>query len=73
VTSMPVHGITQAPHLAGRAADVVVRNSKIHTGDPNRPQASAIAIADGHITEVGDDATVASHVGMTESHGRHVP
>src|ERR1700694_3475707 len=64
---MPVQGIQPAPHLAGRPADVVVRNGKIHTGDPNRPRASAIAITDGHVTEVGDDATIASHVGESTS------
>ncbi|MET8809673.1 amidohydrolase [Streptomyces sp. NPDC004546] len=51
------------PRATNNAADLVVRNAKIHTGDPVRPQAEAIAIRDGVITVVGDDSDVASHVG----------
>jgi predicted amidohydrolase YtcJ len=51
------------PRATDNAADLVVRNAKIHTGDPVRPQAEAIAIRDGVITVVGDDNDVASHVG----------
>lgn len=32
------------PRATDNAADLVVRNAKIHTGDPARPQAEAIAI-----------------------------
>ncbi|MFE3650033.1 amidohydrolase [Streptomyces sp. NPDC059152] len=58
---MPVGGLV--PHATDNAADLVVRNAKIHTGDPVRPQAEAIAIRGGVITVVGDDNDVASHVG----------
>ncbi|MGW2407936.1 amidohydrolase [Streptomyces sp. NPDC001739] len=58
---MPVGGLV--PRATDNAADLVVRNAKIHTQDPVRPQAEAIAIRDGVITVVGDDNDVASHVG----------
>ncbi|WP_275466815.1 amidohydrolase [Streptomyces noursei] len=58
---MPVGGLV--PHATDNAADLVVRNAKIHTGDPVRPQAEAIAIRGGVITVVGDDNDAASHVG----------
>ncbi|WP_199844683.1 amidohydrolase [Streptomyces sp. DSM 15324] len=58
---MPVGGLV--PRAPGNAADLVVRNAKIHTGDPVRPQAGAIAIREGRITVVGDDHDVAAQVG----------
>ncbi|WP_372344206.1 amidohydrolase [Streptomyces sp. KL116D] len=58
---MPVGGLT--PRATDDAADLVVRNAKIHTGDPRRPQAEAIAIRDGVITTVGADRDVADQVG----------
>ncbi|MEU5656467.1 amidohydrolase [Streptomyces sp. NPDC047737] len=58
---MPVGGLV--PSATDHAADLVVRNAKIHTGDPGRPQASTIAIRDGVITVVGDDRDVAPHIG----------
>ncbi|MBL1093351.1 amidohydrolase [Streptomyces sp. 9-7] len=61
MSTMPVGGLV--PRATDNAADLVVRNAKIHTGDPVRPQAEAIAIRDGVITVVGDDNDVASHVG----------
>ncbi|MFC3499954.1 amidohydrolase [Micromonospora krabiensis] len=48
------------PVSTNHIADVVVRNAKIYTGDPARPQASAVAIKDGKVTLVGDDADVAA-------------
>lgn len=57
MATMPVGGLP--PVNADHVADVVVRNAKIYTGDPMRPQASAIAIKDGRITAVGDDADIA--------------
>ncbi|WP_395575650.1 amidohydrolase [Streptomyces sp. BK79] len=64
MTTMPVSGITPAPDLEdGDAADLVVRNAKIYTGDPDHPAAAAIAVRDGRILSLGDDATVAGHVG----------
>lgn len=61
MSSMPVGGLV--PSATDHAADLVVRNAKIHTGDPGRPQASTIAIRDGVITVVGDDQDVAPHIG----------
>ncbi|MEU6820213.1 amidohydrolase [Streptomyces atriruber] len=45
------------------AADLVVRNAKIHTGDPGRPRAGALAVRDGVLTAVGDDKDVAALIG----------
>ncbi|MFF3783896.1 amidohydrolase [Streptomyces sp. NPDC001933] len=58
---MPVGGLVSSN--TDNPADLMVRNAKIHTGDPGRPQAEAIAIRDGVITVVGDDRDVAPHVG----------
>ncbi|WP_338678003.1 amidohydrolase [Streptomyces sp. SCSIO 30461] len=60
--TMPVGGVTP---IAGAAegADVVLRNARIHTGDPSRPAATALAVHGGRITAIGDDAEVAARVG----------
>ncbi|MFH7341192.1 amidohydrolase [Streptomyces sp. KHY 26] len=58
---MPVGGLI--PRATDDAADLIVRNAKIHTGDPRLPQAEAIAIRDGVITTVGGDKDVAGQVG----------
>ncbi|MFI6122025.1 amidohydrolase [Streptomyces sp. NPDC051064] len=58
---MPVGGLIA--RATDDAADLVVRNAKIHTGDPRLPQAEAIAIRDGVVTVVGDDKDVAGQVG----------
>ena len=59
--TMPVGGIRS--HDAALPADLVVRNAKIHTGDPARPSATAVAIKDGVFVAVGDDSDIAGHVG----------
>ncbi|MFB7778791.1 amidohydrolase [Streptomyces bauhiniae] len=56
MATMPVAGLP--PVSAEHVADVVVRNAKLYTGDPARPHASAVAIRDGKITVIGDDADV---------------
>ncbi|MBX9392906.1 amidohydrolase [Streptomyces sp. TRM72054] len=61
MSTMPVGGLV--PHAIDDAADLVVRNAKIHTGDPGRPHAEALAVRDGVITVVGDDKDVAPHIG----------
>ncbi|OQP75514.1 amidohydrolase [Xanthomonas phaseoli pv. dieffenbachiae] len=38
--------------------DLVVRNARITTLDPRQPTATAIAVADGRIVAVGDDAKI---------------
>ncbi|WP_258314877.1 amidohydrolase [Streptomyces sp. Act143] len=58
---MPVGGLI--PRATDDAADLVVRNAKIHTGDSRLPRAEAIAIRDGVITTVGGDKDVAGQVG----------
>jgi predicted amidohydrolase YtcJ len=42
--------------LAQQAADLVLRNAIIWTADPDRPEATALAVRDGRIVFVGDDA-----------------
>lgn len=74
MSTMPVVGLI--PSATDHAADLVVRNAKIHTGDPRRPQAEAIAVRDGVITVVGDDKDVAGQVGaatkVVDALGRRV-
>ncbi|MFF3878816.1 amidohydrolase [Streptomyces sp. NPDC001978] len=61
---------------AAHIADVVVRNAKLYTGDPRRPQASAVAIKDGKVTVVGDDADIVRLIGpktrVVDALGRRV-
>lgn len=62
--SMPVGGVRPISDLSDdSAADVVVRNARVHTGDPGRPSASAVAIRDGVFSIVGDDHDVAPFIG----------
>ncbi|MEU7161839.1 amidohydrolase [Streptomyces chrestomyceticus] len=77
MTTMPVGGITPVPDLPDdAAADLVLRNAKIHTGDPARPTASALAVRDGHLVALGDDADTAGLVGprtrVVDALGRRV-
>jgi predicted amidohydrolase YtcJ len=44
-------------------ADLAILGASIRTLDPSLPHASAVAIRDGEIVAVGDDAAVRSHVG----------
>jgi predicted amidohydrolase YtcJ len=72
---MPVGGLV--PHAADDdAADLVVRNARIHTGDLGRPQAQAVAVRDGIVTAVGDDRDMAAFVGpgtkVVDALGRRV-
>lgn len=61
MSPMPVGGLV--PQATDDAAELVIRNARIHTGDPNRPRAEALAVKDGVITVVGDDQDVAPHIG----------
>src|SRR3546814_19112662 len=45
------------------ATDLILHNGLVWTGDPARPSASALAIEDGRITAVGDDATILALAG----------
>ncbi|MGP3690654.1 amidohydrolase [Streptomyces sp. IBSNAI002] len=58
---MPVGGLV--PRATENPADVIVRNAKVHTGDPARPGAQAIAVRDGRVLAVGDDHDMATLVG----------
>ncbi|MFE5555752.1 amidohydrolase [Streptomyces sp. NPDC056544] len=80
-TSMPVAGVGPArppedPAAVRPAADLLVRNAKVHTGDPARPEARAIAIRDGRIAALGDDHDLAGLVGpatrVVDALGRRV-
>jgi predicted amidohydrolase YtcJ len=50
------------PETAG-SADLILRNGRIFTGDPARPQAAALAVSAGRITAVGNEADVAALAG----------
>ena len=50
------------PGTAG-SADLVLRNGRIFTGDPGRPQAAALAVSAGRITAAGDEADIAALAG----------
>jgi len=58
------------------AADLLLVNAKIWTGDPGRPSATALAIRDGTIVAVGDDAEVRKSAGektaVLDARGRRV-
>ncbi|GLF95364.1 amidohydrolase [Streptomyces yaizuensis] len=60
---MPVGGYVPRATDAAGAADLVVRNAAIHTGDPRRPRAEALAVRDGVLTVVGDEKDVAARIG----------
>src|SRR5690606_6636020 len=49
--------------LPASSADLVLHNGLVWTGDAARPSASALAIGDGRITAVGDDATMLALAG----------
>ena len=63
------------PGTAG-SADLVLRNGRIFTGDPARPQAAALAVSAGRITAVGDEADIAALAGpgtrVVDALGRRV-
>nr|WP_042178339.1 amidohydrolase [Kibdelosporangium sp. MJ126-NF4]CEL13125.1 Exoenzymes regulatory protein AepA precursor [Kibdelosporangium sp. MJ126-NF4]CTQ98813.1 Exoenzymes regulatory protein AepA precursor [Kibdelosporangium sp. MJ126-NF4] len=46
------------------AADLVIRGATVHTMDPDRPTAEAIAVRDGLIVAVGDADDVRPHIGL---------
>lgn len=48
---------------ATRPADLAVLSARIHTLDPERPSATALAVRDGLIVAVGDRSTVAPFLG----------
>src|SRR3990170_3145651 len=46
-----------------RPADLVLRGGAVHTVDPARPRAQAVAVRGGRIVAVGTDADVGEHLG----------
>src|SRR3990170_3896910 len=46
-----------------RPADLVLRGGAVHTVDPARPRAQAVAVRRGRIVAVGTDAHVGEHLG----------
>jgi predicted amidohydrolase YtcJ len=44
-------------------ADLVLRGGVVHTVDPARPRAQAVAVREGRIVAVGSEAEIAGHVG----------
>ncbi|MDZ7760668.1 MAG: amidohydrolase family protein [Desulfovermiculus sp.] len=38
--------------------DLIIHNARIHTQDPGRPHASALAVGNGRILDVGDDEQI---------------
>lgn len=75
-TSMPVAGLVPAARREPAHADLLVRNAKVFTGDPARPEARAVAIRDGRVTALGDDHDLAPLVGpgtrVVDALGRRV-
>nr|WP_107484454.1 amidohydrolase [Streptomyces sp. MJM1172] len=73
---MPVAGILPAPDGRRPAADLLVRNAKVFTGDPDRPEARAVAVRDGRVVALGDDHDLAAFVGpatkVVDALGRRV-
>lgn len=45
------------------AADLVIRNARVYTQNPQQPEAASVAILDGAVIAVGDDAVTALRVG----------
>src|SRR5438067_11829536 len=45
------------------AADLVLRNARIATGDERRSFAAALAVKDGRVLAVGDEKAVLAHAG----------
>ncbi|MFE7795864.1 amidohydrolase [Streptomyces sp. NPDC057460] len=75
-TSMPVAGLVPTPRQEHAQADLLVRNAKVFTGDPDRPEARAVAIRDGRVAALGDDHDLAHLVGpgtrVVDALGRRV-
>lgn len=52
-------------HQAPQPADTVFRGGYVYTVDPEKPWASAVAVRDGAIVYVGNDAEVLQYMGPT--------
>ncbi|HLI18316.1 MAG TPA: amidohydrolase [Rhodanobacteraceae bacterium] len=87
IALLPFAGLVVATALAAGApiagfppalqpADLVLRDATIATLDPSQPEAQALAIRDGKIEAVGDDAGIAHYIGrrtrVLDLHGAFV-
>src|SRR5690606_28204285 len=61
VAALPGHGLTTLQESS--MADLIVHNARITTLDPKQPLATAIAVANGVVVAVGDEATVMEKAG----------
>ncbi|MCF2531474.1 amidohydrolase [Yinghuangia soli] len=72
---MPVTGLSPGAGAA-EPADLLVRNAKVFTGDPRRPEADAVAIRGGRVQALGGDRELHRHVGpatrVVDALGRRV-
>jgi len=68
--------LTQAPTTTASPADLVLVSARIWTGDPARPEASALAVRAGRVVAIGSDAEIAPLRGpktvVVEGRGRRV-
>jgi predicted amidohydrolase YtcJ len=68
--------LAQAPTTTASPADLVLVSARIWTGDPARPEASALAARDGRIVAIGSDAEIAPLRGpktvVVDGRGRRV-
>ncbi len=59
-----------------RAGNMILHNARVTTLDPKQPSATAVAVADGVIVAVGDEATVmekaGSHTRIIDAGGRRL-
>ncbi|HTT59358.1 MAG TPA: amidohydrolase [Acidimicrobiales bacterium] len=73
--TIPVLGVARLAD-ASESAEVVVRNARVFTNDPRRPEATCLAIQKGRITLVGGEADVAPVIGaatrVIDARGRRV-
>ncbi|MFF8831153.1 amidohydrolase [Streptomyces sp. NPDC015131] len=73
---MPVAGVVPARQADAEPAELLVRNAKVHTGDPARPEAHGVAVRGGRIVALGDDHALAHLVGpgtrVVDALGRRV-
>ena len=64
VVAMAVAGLATCGRPSGPPpADLVVRGARIYTVNPERPWATALAVAGDRLVYVGDDAGVDAYVG----------
>jgi len=61
VASLPLHGLANPKEL--KMAELIIRNARITTLDPRKPDAEAIAVANGVVVAVGDEVSVMAKAG----------